>query len=214
MRSLLVGLFGMCVVGSVIAHWQTAPSREDTGKHVDLTASIRLVSQEYCLSGESPIGHDEIRLRVSIRNHGLRPVIVCRKYLGVYYPIVDHILPDGTAGNVAFTWMPDTFGLFDRHYPENLNRDYVMIGPEAGFEFGDSTDVLFRPDSRSSVRGAIDPGTYLVSVKVVTWAAQPQVAASLRRRWKKYGDLFDGYLDSNSIRVNIDPGHSLSECEE
>jgi hypothetical protein len=191
---------------------QAVSSRFNQQSEPSLRASIQLISQSYCAGFEKPIGHASFQLHIKIRNEGSRPVILCKKYIGIYNPLLAKILLDGTPGEVVFNMNPDSYG-FDAHYPTNLKRDYEVVEQGKAFELDRGTEVYFHPRSVSArARGPADPGDYFLRIELTTWDGPPDAVAVLQSRWRAIGDLIATDITSNFIPVKIDPPKALSDC--
>ena len=187
-------------------------SRFNQQSEPSLRASIQLISQSYCAGLEKPIGHASFQLHIKIRNEGSRPVILCKKYIGIHQPLLANVLPDGTPGNAVFILSSDGYG-FDTHYPTNLKRDYEVVSPEKTFDLVQATEVLFHiPSVSARAGGTVDPGDYFLRIEIATWGGPPDAVAVLQSRWRATGDLFAMGITSNFIPVKIDPPKALSEC--
>jgi hypothetical protein len=190
---------------------QTGSSRFNQQNEPSLRASIQLISQSYCGGCEKPIGYAIFQLHIKIQNQGSRPVILCKKYVGIYQPLLANVLPEGTPGNEVFNLISDGYG-FDTHYPTNLKREYEVVSPERTFDLDRGTEVYFHiPSVSARAGGTVDPGDYFLRIEIATWGGPPDAVAVLQSRWRATGDLFAVDITSNFIPVKIDPPKALSD---
>ncbi len=203
--------FLLALLSLVVVPGGSSPAKASTPP--PLRATLQLIGQAYCVSGEDQaIGNADFQLHVQIHNEGKRPVILCRKYTGVWTPVLHNVNSDGSVGDLADKMEPHTFGLFDKDYPTDL-KDYEVIQPGQSFDLDATTGIFFRvPPNRNVPLSAPDPGSYFLKVELRTWGGPPGAPAKLRRQWRHYGYLFDGFIESDPIPVRITPPADLATC--
>jgi hypothetical protein len=189
------------------------PSKLGSNDLPSLRATIRLTSQTYCGGLNKGIGWSSFQLHIQIHNETGNPVILCKKYVEIYQPLLAYARPDGTPGDAAYNPIFDSYG-FDRRYPRNLKRDYLEVAPRKEYEFDQGTAVLFHlPSEISEAKGTVIPGNYFLSVEISTWGGPPDVVDVLRTRWQAEGNLFADGIWSDFIPVTVAPPQPLLPCE-
>jgi hypothetical protein len=178
-----------------------------------LRAAIQLTSQTYCSGSNKGIGWSNLQLHIQIHNETENPIILCKKYVEIYQPLLAYARPDGAPGDAAYNPIFDSYG-FDRYYPTNLKRDYVEVAPRKEYEFDQGTAVLFHLSSEiSEAKGTVMPGNYFLSVVIGTWGGPPDVVDVLRARWRSKGNLFVREIWSEFIPVTVAPPQPLLSCD-
>ena len=200
----------MTLVGGI---GETAPLHRDMKSQPSLTVTINPPSTSYCLTPDKSLVDATFHLHIQIHNPGKGAVILCRKYVEISAPTLFYRRADGRTGDVAYSFIPDTFGIFDRKYPRNLKRDYLVVQAQSSVDAERETGVFLALLSGPKPRGIPASGTYFLQVALETWSGPPDAPAALRERWKAIGDLFDGQLDSNLVTATLEIPEKLAECK-
>ncbi len=217
MRILLVAtaLLSFSVAPFAVEHVR-APAPQGDPKP-SLRATIQLISQGYCESYDYK-GRDvhsgiaDFRLHIQIFNEGKEALIVSRKYATVNSPVLRFVSPEGSPGDVAYEDSTDD-RLYDVHYPKDL-KDYQIIRPGESFELDGTTWFEVRGRSDQNQPAVPRPGSYFLAVDLSFWDGPPEAAAELRKRWRSHGYLFDGYVESDSVPVKLDPPSDMAVCPQ
>ena len=187
--------------------------RSNTDTHrpeTEIAATMSLISTNYCSLSvpNRPLGMARFFLRARIANRGQRSVILCPKYIGSDPIVLKSQRLDGTAGEIVGPIINIPRDV-DRAYPTDLSRNYVVLKPQASFEFVTHTGIMFSlaKDQRPA------HGTYLMEIPIHTWGAPPEAARELGERWKSIGYLLSERLTPNLVRVDVAPPEgALSNC--
>lgn len=179
---------------------------------VKLKVETALIDQSYCRSPDGEVGYVEFKLNVTIHNEGARSVLLCKKYVELDCPTVDHVKPDGTVGDAAFELNCDA--VHASHNPTNLQRDYVIVKPGANFSFEGGSEAWFHlASSHANPKGLLTSGTYWLYPFVSTWGGTPEAAQVLRSRWRNKGDLISDELNAEPVLVTVKIPESPSQCK-
>jgi hypothetical protein len=191
-------------------------STESVGTNLRVT--FQVLREDYCtlhaVGDDDVVGHANFRLRVQIYNEGKQPVILSRKCVGVYSPLLMRVKPDGSAGEILYSVSPDDLVVSTDPVSTDW-KDYQVVRPGESFEMKDSTTVLFRlPTDQNLPAKLPDSGSYLLGLELNTWNLLSRAPIELRNRWSTRGYLFDGDLVSESIPVKIEPPAKLAACRD
>jgi hypothetical protein len=176
-----------------------------------------LISRGYCEEDNKGrdvhFGRADFRLHIQIVNEGKEAVIVYRKYVIADSLVLRYVNPEGNPGGVAYRNSTDD-RLYDVHYPKDL-KNYQIIRPGESFELDGATWFFFRERSdQYNFSGLPGPGSYFLAVDLSFWDSSPGAAAELRKRWRAQGYLFDGYVESGSVPVKLDPPSDMARCRD
>jgi hypothetical protein len=153
-------------------------------------------------------------LNATLHNAGGSPIILCKKYIAAQDPSLFAANSDGTAGELAYSVMEDSFGITDKNYPRNLDKDFAILQPGGSMSAPVATQVIASlTPGLVSPKSALAPGSYFLQVWVYDWKGSPEVLHTLRDRWKKQGYLIGEGSLSNRIQVSIDPSKNLATCK-
>jgi len=112
-------------------------------------------------------------------------------------------LPDGTVKLVSILNTDTLYGP-KVHYPSRPNDNYAVLKPGEVLN-AEGTNVL--PGVVDSIyppqTGGIANGRYSFQAEFESFSERPKVITSLRRRWRKYGDLYTEGLVADPIPIQI-----------
>ena len=205
-------LLGACAVPSIA---------QATDSPLDVSASV--VSQKECMShSENSFGQKAeaafitFVLRLRIHNVGGRSIILCRACIGDSGPRLRATGADGNPGEMIAEIIADRFG-FEKppHFSSHSNENYVIIKSGDVFEIDATASVFGTVESQYPPQtGRLAAGKYFLYGNFVAWWQPSNVTIALKARWKKYGDLYGGDLETPAIPVTIDFPANMPACAE
>jgi len=167
-----------------------------------LFLSIKIISHDYIDNNVV-----DMKLRVQFRNIGNRSLILYKPAILLseiqVFEDVERPSSDTFAEVLAVISDPPA-GISNEVIRNRPNKDFIFIAPGRTHQMDERVVTRIRARNRVQLTGAKDDRYYLI-VKVLTWdVSQQDLAARLRRMWKRFGVLWSDAVESEAILFTVE----------